>query len=61
MRKEIDWSLKFTNAFRSPNVKNLMDKMFKGEKRMKISQEELEEIVVKCSTLILEQIYPKER
>ena len=53
----MDWNLKFTNAFRTDEIQKIVDNMFKGKPRMKISKEEFEQIVVQVCSLVMQKVY----
>lgn len=56
MKQINDWIKTFTDAFRRPEIKEEVEKMFKGKPRMKISQEELEGMTVRVCALLMRKI-----
>ena len=50
-----DWRKVFTEAFRGSNVKRELDKLF-DEGKLNLSREEFEEITVKTSSIVMEEV-----
>lgn len=52
-----DWGLIFTNAYDNPKIKGYVhQKIFRGRKRFKVSEEELKEIIIQVCSILMEEV-----
>ena len=52
----IDWSLIFTNTFRDGRMQEVMDDMFKGRNTTRVTPEELEYMVIRMCTMMMNKL-----
>ncbi|MBW2970793.1 hypothetical protein KY320_01385 [Candidatus Woesearchaeota archaeon] len=51
---ETDWRKIFTNAWHTETIQEQINILFDGQKRLKVSREQLEQMVVQCCAMVME-------